>query len=293
MITNLYFVRHAHSTYTPDELGRPLSERGMADARRMTRLLKMENIEHVISSPFKRAVQTVEGIAKELGKDIEIIDGFKERILSDRPVADFNEAIKKVWSNFDLSLDGGESNNIAQERGVASTIHVLDKYKGQNVAIGTHGNIMVLVMNYFDPQYDVHFWEQLAMPDIYKLTFHDKHLIEAKRLDENEVRPSNTGYTIYKSLGIKLDYPYVNLDKKKVTGTVSFNNKLYLTITVDLLSDTAELFGDLNDLAHFTASENTETDYIEMIKSNAVFLIENKISNPKEYYERFIKEVNE
>ncbi|QFG01152.1 histidine phosphatase family protein [Psychrobacillus glaciei] len=186
-MTNLYFVRHAHSTYTPDELGRPLSERGMTDAKRMTRLLQMEEIDHVVSSPFKRAMQTVEGIANELGKDIEIIDGFKERLLSDRPVADFNEAIKKVWSNFDFSLDGGESNNIAQERGVAATIQVLDKYNGQNVAIGTHGNIMVLIMNYFDPQYDVHFWEQLAMPDIYKLTFHEKHLIEVIRIDENNI----------------------------------------------------------------------------------------------------------
>lgn len=286
MITNLYFVRHAHSTYTPDELGRPLSERGMADARRMTRLLKLENIDHVISSPFKRAIQTVKGIAKELGQEIEIIDGFKERILSDQPLADFNEAIKKVWSNFDFSLEGGESNNIAQKRGVSATIQVLEKYNGQNIAIGTHGNIMVLIMNYFDPQYDVHFWEQLAMPDIFKLTFHDKHLIEAKRLDENEVNLSNAGYTIYKSLGINIEYPYVNLDKKRVTGTVSFNNKLYLTITVDLLTGTSELVGNLNELAQLTASENTEYEYIEMFKRNANFLIENKISNPKEYFEK-------
>lgn len=36
MTTNLYFVRHAHSTYTPDELGRPLSEKGIQDARMVT-----------------------------------------------------------------------------------------------------------------------------------------------------------------------------------------------------------------------------------------------------------------
>lgn len=27
-MTTLYFVRHAHSTYTPDEVERPLSEKG-------------------------------------------------------------------------------------------------------------------------------------------------------------------------------------------------------------------------------------------------------------------------
>ena len=40
MQTNLYFVRHAHSTYSSDELGRPLSERGLVDARKVTEILK-------------------------------------------------------------------------------------------------------------------------------------------------------------------------------------------------------------------------------------------------------------
>lgn len=53
MLTNLYFVRHAHSTYTPDELERPLSERGFTDANTVTELLKGENIDHVLSSPLK------------------------------------------------------------------------------------------------------------------------------------------------------------------------------------------------------------------------------------------------
>jgi 2,3-bisphosphoglycerate-dependent phosphoglycerate mutase len=50
MITNLYFVRHAHSIYTPDELGRPLSERGLSDAKLVTERLRKESIDLVISS---------------------------------------------------------------------------------------------------------------------------------------------------------------------------------------------------------------------------------------------------
>lgn len=45
MTTNLYFVRHAHSTYTPDEYGRPLSEQGVLDANKVTELLKTENMD--------------------------------------------------------------------------------------------------------------------------------------------------------------------------------------------------------------------------------------------------------
>ncbi|WP_313894640.1 histidine phosphatase family protein [Psychrobacillus sp.] len=183
MATNVYFVRHAHSIYTPDELGRPLSEKGHADAIVTTSLLKDLQIDHVISSPYKRAIQTVEGIAKYIGKEIGIIEGFRERVLSKEPVADFNEAISKVWADFDFSLDSGESSRVAQKRGVAATLHVLEMYKNQNVVVGTHGNIMVLIMNYFDPKYDVHFWEQLAMPDVYKLSFHEERLVEVTRID--------------------------------------------------------------------------------------------------------------
>lgn len=86
MPTNLYFVRHAHSTYTPDELGRPLSERGMRDTTTVTKLLKKEPIDVVISSPYKRSIQTVEGIANYIETEIEIIDDLKECHLAGKHV---------------------------------------------------------------------------------------------------------------------------------------------------------------------------------------------------------------
>jgi len=55
-------------------------------------------------------------------------------------------------------------------------------YEGKNIVVGTHGNIMVLMMNYFDPNYDFHFWRNLDMPDIYKLTFKGDKLKEVHRL---------------------------------------------------------------------------------------------------------------
>jgi 2,3-bisphosphoglycerate-dependent phosphoglycerate mutase len=182
MITNLYFVRHAHSTYTPDELIRPLSERGFTDAKIATELLIKENIDHVISSPYKRAIQSVEGIAAHIGKEIEIKQDFRERNLSTKPVEDFHYAIIKVWENEHFSWEGGESNRTAQARGVKATEKVLEKYKGKNVAIGTHGNMMVLIMNYFDKRFDFNFWKELNMPDIYKLTFFETELREVNRV---------------------------------------------------------------------------------------------------------------
>jgi 2,3-bisphosphoglycerate-dependent phosphoglycerate mutase len=186
LLTNVYFVRHAHSTYTPDELNRPLSEIGKADAEKITQILKKENIDYFISSPYKRAVQTVEGAAHFFSKEVIIENGFKERKLSESPVENFDIAITKVWAEPTFFWKGGESNIIAQKRGVETTLKILEKYEGNNIAIGTHGNIMVLIMNYFDENYGFNFWRELDMPDIYKLTIDGTTLKEVNRIWKRE-----------------------------------------------------------------------------------------------------------
>lgn len=182
MMTNLYFVRHAHSVYSPDERNRPLSERGHQDAARVAELLEPEYIHVLISSPYKRAVQTIEGLAERIGAGIILEEDFRERLLSEHPVDDFEHAVAKVWEDSSFAWEGGESNQAAQSRGVRALERVLEQYKGKNIAIGTHGNIMVLIMSHFDPRFDFSFWRQLDMPDIYKLSFSDQDLMEVQRI---------------------------------------------------------------------------------------------------------------
>ncbi|WP_340021370.1 histidine phosphatase family protein [Paenibacillus sp. FSL K6-1096] len=182
MNTTLYFVRHAHSTYSTDELNRPLSENGKADALRVTELLLNEKINILISSPYKRAIQTIEGLEEALGTPIIIEDDFKERVLSAEPMTDFGHAMAKVWEDVSFAWPGGESNLVAQKRGVQALYRVLHQYKGNTIAVATHGNIMVLIMNALDKRYDYNFWRQLEMPDIYKLSFHEDQLMGVKRI---------------------------------------------------------------------------------------------------------------
>ncbi|WP_404448622.1 histidine phosphatase family protein [Sutcliffiella horikoshii] len=181
-MTNLYFIRHAHSTYTPDELERPLSEKGKKDAERILALIQPDSINVVVSSPYKRAVQTVEGVAQQYNLEIKIFEELKERTLTNKPAQDFTAAITKVWEEPNFAWEGGESNMEAQARGVSVILHLLQKYEGKNVVIGTHGNIMVLIMNHFDKRFDFSFWNGLDMPDIYKLTFAGDVLVGVRRL---------------------------------------------------------------------------------------------------------------
>lgn len=181
-MTNIYLVRHAHSTYSSDERTRPLSEKGKKDAQLMTQVMKSESIDVVLSSPYKRAVQTVEGIAKYFQLHIETVEDFKERRLADFPLEDFHEAVLKVWQDETYAHNGGESNIVAKARGINALNDILVKYKNKNIVVGTHGNIMALIMNQFSKSFDYTFWSNLDMPDIYKLSFEEHSLIDIQRV---------------------------------------------------------------------------------------------------------------
>ena len=181
-MTTIYFVRHAHSTYTPDEFARSLSEKGMHDVAEITNLLIDEGIDIVTSSPYKRAVQTVKGIADYLGQDVVVSDDLRERTLTSEPAKDFTSAMETVWKNPAFAWEGGESNDQAQSRGVEALISLLRTYEGKKVVLGTHGNIMVLMLNYFDARYGYEFWKELDMPDIYKATFENNTLMSVEKL---------------------------------------------------------------------------------------------------------------
>lgn len=184
MTTNIYFVRHANSPYSTDELNRPLSDKGINDAKKVTELLSHQNITKIISSPYKRAIQTIEGTANHFELPISIDEGFQERKIANSCVTNFHETIFKYWEDFNFSLHDGETGYAGQARGVQSLENVLNKYSGENIVIGTHGNIMVLIMNYYDKKYNYDFWKSLSMPDIYKLSFEDGILDTVKRIWE-------------------------------------------------------------------------------------------------------------
>ncbi|PGD06283.1 histidine phosphatase family protein [Bacillus wiedmannii] len=190
-MTTIYFVRHAHSIYTKDERVRPLSEKGHLDVENVTRLLKDKHIDVVISSPYKRAIQTVQGIANTYNVSIQIEEDLRERLLSKEPVTDFNDAVQKVWEDWDFAHEGGESNDVAQRRAVICMQNILKKYENKNIVIGTHGNIMVLLMNYFDSKYDFQFWKTLHMPDVYKLIFDNNCFSSAERIQSTDYQINN------------------------------------------------------------------------------------------------------
>ena len=89
-MTKVYFVRHAEPNYNNrDDMSRELSAKGMVDRKLVTWFLADKNIEVVLSSPFKRAFDTVAHFADSKGLSIEIIDDFRERKVDSVWIEDF------------------------------------------------------------------------------------------------------------------------------------------------------------------------------------------------------------
>jgi hypothetical protein len=99
---------------------------------------------------------------------------------------------------------------------------------------------------------------------------------------DNKAEKSNVGYTLFKSTGVQHEYPHIDLEKQQAIGIVTYKEKTYMTVFVDLKTDTVQVQGDVNDLGDLSMDRHS---YVDMFKHQARFFIENNITNPKEYYD--------
>lgn len=174
-------VRHAHAYWVPDEL-RPLSRAGQRAAHRVAQLLvapspPVPTISTIVSSPSLRARQTVVPLADRLGLPIEINADLRERDLGHEPIdaAAFQTVVRITWDDPDYRRPGAESNREAQNRGLIALWRLLRDHPGEHLVLATHGNLLALVLQHYDPSVGFEFWSALAMPDVYRLRLLEAH----------------------------------------------------------------------------------------------------------------------
>ncbi len=186
MSTFIYMVRHGDSPKEGNERTRGLTGKGQTDARQLTAILKDEKIDVVTSSPYIRSILTVEKLAQQIGKEILVFEGLKERMFSSEDkrisVQELLPLLEKSFSDFNYTLEGGESNADCQKRAVKVLEELLAIYKEKKVVIGSHGAVMTLMMTFYDNKYDLNFLHSTSKPDIYKMEFNDQELLSVRRL---------------------------------------------------------------------------------------------------------------
>jgi 2,3-bisphosphoglycerate-dependent phosphoglycerate mutase len=167
-------VRHAEpvapGTSGFDEFTRPLTTKGMRDAEQLREIHSSTRIDAAYSSPYLRARQTIEPIARARGLAIATIEDLRERMLSLAELPDWKTHLKRTWEDFDYAPPGGETGRIAQARVVRVLDTIASRHSAGTVIVASHGNLIALALHAFMPNVDYKFWESIPMPAVFTLT---------------------------------------------------------------------------------------------------------------------------
>ncbi|MCL2228551.1 MAG: histidine phosphatase family protein [Firmicutes bacterium] len=186
-MTNVYFVRHAEPDMSVHDEGRPLTPKGLANSRLVTKFLSDKSIDIVFSSPFVRTVQTLKDFVESQSLKLNFVDDFRERHISNNWLPNFDEVSAKQWEDFSYKLPDGESLADVQSRNIRALENILVSHKDKNIVIGAHGTALSTLVYYFDKTWliknDVFPTCKMPMPWIVLLQFDKQKLLHIEKFE--------------------------------------------------------------------------------------------------------------
>lgn len=164
MDKEIFVIRHCQAS--GQEADAPLTSLGKLQAEHLANVLRQSGIERIISSPFTRAIQSIEPLAQRSNVGIELDERLVERHLSSSPLTDWYTKLQETFVDFDLCFEGGESSRVAMQRAVDVLEGVLQG-TAKRIAIVSHGNLTTLLLKHFDDNIGFETWERLSNPDVF------------------------------------------------------------------------------------------------------------------------------
>jgi 2,3-bisphosphoglycerate-dependent phosphoglycerate mutase len=183
MAASLVLVRHANSVVPtpdgPDELTRPLQDSGLVQARDLVRELLPLRPTAVLSSPYLRAVQTVQPTADALDLAVETRWDLREWDSGIEPTPDYVRHYAHSWEHPDFVRPGGESLAAFSDRVRRALTAVAEEHAGGVVLIGTHGTFAARTLLAAGHDVSWGFLKTMPMPAVYRVRWGGDHPIEA------------------------------------------------------------------------------------------------------------------
>ncbi|HLL64944.1 MAG TPA: histidine phosphatase family protein [Micromonosporaceae bacterium] len=177
MHTNVVLVRHALSIPPtadgPAELTRPLAGDGLQQALALVGTLTEPLPVAVWSSPYRRAVQTVQPTAQALSLPIHTSWELREWDDGLPYTDDWEQHYAHSWADPSYARPEGESLNQLTARAVHAVRTLADEHRGRVVLAASHGTFIARALSGFGMPADWRFWQRMPMPAIYRLRFAD------------------------------------------------------------------------------------------------------------------------
>jgi 2,3-bisphosphoglycerate-dependent phosphoglycerate mutase len=168
---NLLLLRHAESR--PDhalpEANWPLSDRGREQAQRLIDALTAQRPEHLFSSPYRRARDTIAPYAATSGLAVTTEPAFAECTFRTGYVADWPAPIARAWANRTYAGAGCKSADACQTRMLAGVEALVRRFAGRRLLICSHGNAIGLLLNAIDPAFGFAQWQAMTTPALYEV----------------------------------------------------------------------------------------------------------------------------
>ena len=179
--THLYFVRHAQPDDSHlDDRSRPLTPIGLADRSEVTKALKGRRITRCVSSPYKRAVDTIAPFCSEEGILITTDERLRERRMGPNAA----QFLEKRWSDYSVAEEGGETINEVRARVIPAINDILDNNEGESIVIGFHGAALSILMNYLDSSRGLDWFRMIhdLLPYIIRFDFEGREYLGSEEL---------------------------------------------------------------------------------------------------------------
>ena len=167
---DIYLIRHAEAAGQAADA--PLTGEGMGQAEALGEFLSGLEVGQIVSSPFVRAVRTIEPLADRLGIGIKLDDRLIEAALGTVDHPDWLDKLRETFLDFALSFEGGESSQEATTRAIDAIDDALRSDPDRTVVV-THGRLMTLILKHFDPKYGFEEWRDLTTPDVFRIVIND------------------------------------------------------------------------------------------------------------------------
>ena len=184
-MTTVYFIRHAQSArFKCEDRVRPLTEEGLSDTKQVTAALFDKGITHILSSPYKRTLQTVADLAQTLGLAAETDEDLRERNAGSWSGDNFLKFIEQQWADFSYHIKDGECLADVQKRNIAALNRALEKYDGEVIAIATHGTALSTIINYYNPEFNFQSFMRIVdfMPYVVRMDFDGERFVSFEEI---------------------------------------------------------------------------------------------------------------
>ena len=170
----LLLIRHAVPARinSEDSGGVPadpsLTATGRDQSARLAEWLAREGLDHIVSSPLRRAVETAQPLASALGLDLEIVDGLCEYDAAADSYIPIEEMRAENSERWQAMVDGrwadygGEPPDQFRARIIPCLDRVIEENAGRKVAAVCHGGVINVYLAsllgidrhlWFDPEY--------------------------------------------------------------------------------------------------------------------------------------------